>query len=460
MLQHSKLDGLRLLAALTMVLVASPHVCAAPIARFDVNDGTSTATPPTEVGFAGLGGDTYNTSATDGGLTLTLTQNSNSRAREGTTDPPVAGSSLPNVFRDFTHADTLFNTQAKVHLSGLTPGQSYDLRLYHYENRSGNITHNARFYENGVSAGNLLFTKTGFGDDTDPDVTGFSDFTLAAKSDGTIDLVSGSHLPGANAGGVGDRSITYLNGLDVSLSAASSVLTDRSIAAWDVNDNGATPTQSGFAALNGSLTNQMVTSGDIPLTMTQDTGRDRDSGGGGPAGSSSLPDLYRDFTHSDTQLSGPISLLLEDLDPNTEYRMRWYHYESRNNPGDFPITVYQDDPSDLANLLFTTMITGTEGEPDAAGFTDFFVTPDANGEVSLITGLAPTGARSISWFNGLEIFEPTTVPEPSSVFIWSLAGLALVGVGYCRRRRTLPRRQEVEFQNGPMPSTPPSARGS
>ncbi len=406
-----------------------------PIARFDVNDGTSTATPPTEVGFAGLGGDTYSASATNGGVTLTLTQTQNSRAREGGTGGSVAGSTLPDVYRDFTHADTYFNAQAKAHLSGLTPGQSYDLRWYHYENRSGNITHNARVYENGVSAGNLLFTATGFGNNTSPDSTGYSDFTVAAKSDGTIDLVTGSHLPGAAGGGVGDRSISYFNGLDVSLSAAPPVATDVSIARWDVDDNGTTPTQAGFAPLNGNVANQTVASGGVSLTMTQSTGRDRDNGGGGgPAGSSSLPDLYRDFTHGDTYFDATISLLLEDLDPDTEYRMRWYHYESRSNPGDSPVTVYLDDPGDLANLLFTTMITGTEGDPDAAGFTDFFVTPDANGQVSLVTGLAPTGGRSISYFNGLEVFEPASaaVPEPST---FALAALGLLGLAFFARRR-------------------------
>ena len=405
-----------------------------PVGRFDVNDGTSTATPPTQVGFAGLGGDTYNASATSGGVTLTLTQIRNDRAREGGTGGQVAGSSLPDVYRDFTHGDTYFNAQAKVHLSGLIPGQPYDLRWYHYENRSGNFTHNARVYENGVAAGNLLFTATNFGNNTDPDVTGFSDFTVAAKSDGTIDLVTGSHLPGAAGSGVGDRSITYFDGLDVSLSAAPPEPIDASIARWDVNDEGTTPTQSGFAPLNGNVASQTVASGPISLTMTQSTGRDRDNGGGGPAGSSSLPDLYRDFTHGDTLFDATIALLLGGLDPESEYRMRWYHYESRNNPGDSPVTVYRDDPGDLANLLFTTIITGTEGDPDAAGFTDFFVTPDANGQVSLVTGLAPTGGRSISYFNGLEVFEPVAavVPEPST-FI--LAALGLVALAWCGCRR-------------------------
>ena len=424
------------LLAIGMVLVGAGVAGAVPIARFDVNDGTSTATPPTQVGFVGLGGDTYNTSAASGGVTLTLTQTRNDRAREGGAGGNVGGSSLPNVFCDFTHADTSSSpSQAKAHLSGLTPGQSYDLRWYHYENRSGPVTHNARVYENGVSPGNLVFTATGFGSNTDPDVTGYSDFTVAAKSDGTIDLVTGSHLPGAGGGGVGDRSITYFNGLDVSLSAAPPATTDVSIARWDVNDNGATPTQLGFAPLNGNVANQTVASGGISLSMTQSTGRDRDNGGGGPAGASSLPDLYRDFTHGDTQFNATITLLLEDLDPNTEYRMRWYHYESRSNPGDTPGTVYRDTPAP-ANLVFTTMITGTEGDPDAAGFTDFFVTPDANGQVSLVTGLVPTGARSITYFNGLEIFEPVSqapVPEPATM---CALGLAVAGLGgYIRKRR-------------------------
>lgn len=423
------------LFALAFVAFGANKAEALPFAQFDVNDGTSTATPPTQAGYAGLGGDTNNAVATSGGVTLTLSQIRNDRAREGNTGGNVAGSTLPDVYRDFTHADTFANalSQAKVHMEGLNPGQSYDLRWYHYENRVGNITHNARVYENGVNASSLLFTSTGFGNDTNPDVTGFTDFTVAAKSDGTIDLVTGSHLPNSAAGGVGDRSITYFNGLDISLSAAASVLLDESVAAWDVNNGTATPTQAGFAAVNGGLANQSVVSGDLTLTLNQATGRARDNGGGGTAGSSSLPDVYRDFTHGDTLFDATLDLQLDGLTPDEEYRLRWYHYESRNNPGDFATTVYRDDASILSNLVFTTLNSGTESDPDAAGFTDFYLTADANGQIFLVTGLAPSGARSISYFNGLEVFAVITpVPEPAT------AGLLMIGAcALMRRRRKL-----------------------
>lgn len=406
----------------------------APVARFDVNSSTGTGPSPTQTDWAPLGGSTHSTAAAQNGVTLTLTQNRNDRARDRGIGGNVAGSSVPEVFRDFTHGDTYSgaNAQAKVHLEGLEPGKAYDLRWHHYENGS-TISHNARVYENSVSADNLLFTATGFGNNTVPDATGYSEVSVTAKADGTIDLVTGSHLPGSAGTGIGDRSITYFNGLEIAPSSSEPTrLLDFRIAGWDVNLGDSTPVQNGFAALNGSVLDQTVASGPVTLTMTQErTDRARDSGGSGPAAASSLPDLFRDFTHADSGANvSTLSLLLNGLAPEAEYRMRWHHYESRTNPGDFPTSVYLGDSSALDNHLFDTIVTGNEGNPDAAGYSDFYVTTDADGSVRLVTGPSVTGGRSISYLNGLEIFQP--VPEPSTGL---LLMTGLLGLMFTRRRR-------------------------
>ncbi len=205
-----------------------------------------------------------------------------------------------------------------------------------------------------------------------------------------------------------------------------------SIAQFDLNDGGdLNDNQDGWASLNADLVTDSATQNGITLTVTGNAnGNGRDRGTAGAVGLSPVPNVTRDFMFNDDQrgFTTPyFTVTLDGLQANTEYDLRWHHYEQGSGDDQNRLALYQDSAIP-ANLLFET---GPYDLDTTNYFTDFSANSDASGRITLVTG-PHSGGRSIQMLNGLEVFSPQVIPEPTTL---SLLGLAACGLGMSVRGR-------------------------
>jgi len=208
------------------------------------------------------------------------------------------------------------------------------------------------------------------------------------------------------------------------------------IAQFDLNDAGdLNDNQAGWTPLNADLLTDSATQNGITFTFSGNAnGNGRDRGTGGNVGASPVPNVARDFTFDDDGrgFATPyFTVTLDGLLPNTEYDLRWHHFENGGAGSLNRLALYQDSAIP-ANLLFET---SSYGSDTTNYFTDFSATTDSLGSLTLVTG-PHSGGRSIQMLNGFEVFEPETfiIPEPSTLLIWSLSLLGLACYGRRRKR--------------------------
>ncbi|NQT41149.1 MAG: PEP-CTERM sorting domain-containing protein [Planctomycetes bacterium] len=203
------------------------------------------------------------------------------------------------------------------------------------------------------------------------------------------------------------------------------------IAQFDLNDAGTSPNQTGFESLNADLLTGSATHNGITLTFAGNAnGFGRDRGTGGNVGGSPVPNVTRDFTFNDDGrgFATPyFTVSLDGLQPDTEYDLRWHHFENGGAGSLNRLALYQDSAIP-ANLLFET---SSYGSDTTNYFTDFSATSDGLGGLTLVTG-PHSGGRSIQMLNGFEVVATQAVPEPST---FALAALGLLGLGWFGQRR-------------------------
>jgi len=122
--------------------------------------------------------------------------------------------------------------------------------------------------------------------------------------------------------------------------------------------------------------------------------------------SSPVVDVSRDFVISPSGLI----ILVRGLDPNTEYKLRFHHYEAAHDDSGNRLALYKDDKSVHANKLFET---GLYGQSTSNFWTDFTVTSDGNGRIELYSGAHSEGTAN-PYFCGFEVHgdRPPTVWPP------------------------------------------------
>lgn len=144
--------------------------------------------------------------------------------------------------------------------------------------------------------------------------------------------------------------------------------------AGDLNDN-----QTGYASLNAGLITDSATQNGITLTFTGNAnGLGRDRGTGGNVAGSPVPDVTRDFTFNDDGrgFATPyFTVNLSGLLPDTDYDLRWHHFENSGTGGENRLALYKDSAI-AANLLFET---ASYASNTTNYFTDFSATSDALG---------------------------------------------------------------------------------
>lgn len=199
----------------TMVLALGGAAQADFLAGFDVNAQGG----PTQSGYAAISvldsGDGVDVSATQNGITATVGTCVGSLARDRSASGPLVGHPLADLLRDMVMQGYANDPKLSVELTGLAANTAYNLRWYHYENGDPDTyVTGLRGYKDSIAPANLLFESpyTGFGRDTDPDVTGWNDFQTTSDGTGRIFVVAGPHTL---AGGVPDLFIPYLNGFEV-----------------------------------------------------------------------------------------------------------------------------------------------------------------------------------------------------------------------------------------------------
>ena len=212
------------------------------------------------------------------------------------------------------------------------------------------------------------------------------------------------------------------------------------IAGFDLNDAGNLAlNQAGYASLNADLLTDSATQNGITFTFSGNAnGFGRDRGTGGNVALSPVPNVTRDFTFDDDGrgFATPyFTVTLSGLLANTNYDLRWHHYEQGSGDNRNRLALYKDSAIP-ANLLFET---GPYDRDTTNYFTDFATTSDGLGGLTLVTG-PHSGGRSIQMLNGFEVVAAETViPEPSTLVIWALGllwlGLSRSFVGRFRHRR-------------------------
>lgn len=211
---------------------------------------------------------------------------------------------------------------------------------------------------------------------------------------------------------------------------------------FDVDGDG-DPTQAGFASItdanSGAVDGTLQGTDDgVTVTITgfaSSAGRDRGTAASTPGADNNdnnVPEgtfsaLYRDFYFAGNGVT--VTVNLSGLDASTEYFVTAFSYDSGAFGGGTPVNQDFLVGTDIVgNIAYSgDLSSGLGPDPDTNALTDnsttFSITTDGSGNATFTTvSSGGQGAR----LNGLIV----DVPEPSSLALLSLGGLAML-----RRRR-------------------------
>jgi len=207
------------------------------------------------------------------------------------------------------------------------------------------------------------------------------------------------------------------------------------IAGFDVNGQGG-PTEAGYASVNAA--NTVVTQNGISFSYANPSSGLRDRGASGNCALSPVPSVTRDFGHSDDGrgFANPyLSVDVTGLLANTEYDLRWHHFDNGQTNVANRLALYEDMNNDNSASGETKLFeTATYNKNTTNFFTDFTATTNASGELHFAAGPHSAG-RSINHLNGFEVVSAVSsvIPEPMTMLA---VGMGVAGLGgYVRRRR-------------------------
>jgi len=178
------------------------------------------------------------------------------------------------------------------------------------------------------------------------------------------------------------------------------------------------PTETGFQSfVPADLPSKTFSTIYGNLTVTASGGNMTDRGGPGDSGPFTYSELYEDFHW---EVSAPINFTLSGpaIVPNSPYQITWYSWSI--HPGDDATTQFASTPASntSGSIGSVTHLSANTPTSDLQySFTGIWTSTDNSLEITA-TRLSGGG---INLINGFEI-----VPEPSSVVLLALGGLALM----------------------------------
>ncbi|MBI1369011.1 MAG: hypothetical protein GC162_10200 [Planctomycetes bacterium] len=214
-----------------------------------------------------------------------------------------------------------------------------------------------------------------------------------------------------------ERKWTLVAGQTAAIDAGEAVTVENAqdgrfwLAAFDFKAGGkGVAAQPYFEAVDARGINGLVTQRGITLhytvNMPTSPSMARDRGPGGSVAHDPFAPALRDFIFADDLRHTTLSVELSGLSPDTEYRLRWYHYDNASeyrNVVEARAAVYRDSV-EPDHLLFASPTCSASTDPAVTGHTDFTVRSDAAGRITLVTGPHPLG-RAIALLNALAVLE-------------------------------------------------------
>ena len=185
---------------------------------------------------------------------------------------------------------------------------------------------------------------------------------------------------------------------------------EQAVASFDVDVDGSA-TMPGFASMPARQNSKESSATQNGIRCRVSATGFRYSKHEGRLAESPRRDLLRDFARVLISNGETMEVYVSGLQPSKRYRLRWFHYNNRPianqnrrvaNP-DLRMSLYRDKPLP-ENQLIRSRYYGTLADPAVAGHSDFYVSSDEQGEITLVTESPSSGSSDKPVFCGLRIY--------------------------------------------------------